>query len=113
MGRIAAMAEEEVEDLKLAVDEACSNVIRHAYGGDTAKRIVVQFRITRKGLEVIIEDSGPKADPAIIRGRDLDDVKPGGLGVHFIRRTFDRVEFDPKKQTGNRLRLIKYLKTTI
>lgn len=107
-GRMGNMAEDVIEDLKLAVDEACSNVIRHAYKGDTTKRIVVQFSIGPGGLEVILEDNGLKADPGVIRGRDLDDVKPGGLGVHFIRRTFDRVEFDPKKQTGNRLRLIKY-----
>ena len=111
MGRITGIKENEIEDLKLAVDEACSNVIRHAYKGDTTKRIVVQFRTGSGELEVIIEDSGVRADPEAIRGRDLDDVKPGGLGVHFIRRTFDRVEFDPKKQTGNRLRLTKYLKT--
>ncbi|MGC2062787.1 MAG: ATP-binding protein [Thermodesulfovibrionales bacterium] len=111
MGRITGIKEEEIEDLKLAVDEACSNVIRHAYKGDTTKRIVVQFKISPRGLEVIIEDSGLKANPELIRGRDLDDLKPGGLGVHFIRRTFDCVEFDPKKQTGNRLRLTKYLKT--
>jgi len=111
MGRITNVTEEEIEDLKLAVDEACSNVIRHAYKGDTTKRIVVQFKTGPGGLEVIIEDNGLKADPSVIRGRDLDDVKPGGLGVHFIRRTFDRVEFDPKKQLGNRLRLTKYLKT--
>lgn len=113
MGRIAGIADEEVEDLKLAVDEACSNVIKHAYKGDTTKRIVVQFRTIPGGLEVIIEDNGLKSDPAVIRGRDLDDVKPGGLGVHFIRRTFDRVEFDPGKLAGNRLRLTKYLKTTL
>ncbi len=107
-GRMGNLAEDVIEDLKLAVDEACSNVIRHAYRGDTTKRIVVQFSIGPGGLEVILEDNGLKADPAVIRGRDLDDVKPGGLGVHFIRRTFDCVEFDPKKQTGNRLRLIKY-----
>jgi anti-sigma regulatory factor (Ser/Thr protein kinase) len=107
MGKIAGIAEEEVEEIKLAVDEACSNVIKHAYKGDTTKRIVVQFRISRKGFEVVIDDSGLKADPAAVRGRDLDDLKPGGLGVHFIRRTFDIVEFDLRKQTGNRLRLIK------
>lgn len=111
MGRITNITEEEIEDLKLAVDEACSNVIKHAYKGDTTKRIVVQFRTGPGELEVIIEDNGLKADPAVIHGRDLEDVKPGGLGVHFIRRTFDRVEFDPKKQAGNRLRLTKYLKT--
>lgn len=109
MSRIAGITEAETEGLKLAVDEACSNVIRHAYQGDTTKRIVVQFKTGLRALEVVIEDTGLKADPELVRGRDLDDLKPGGLGVHFIRRTFDRVEFDPKKKSGNRLRLIKHL----
>lgn len=93
--------------IKLAVDEACSNVIKYAYHGDTAKEIIVKYGFSRKKISIIIEDRGEKADPAKIRGRDLDDVRPGGLGMHFIRRVFDRVEFDPKKVKGNRLLLTK------
>ena len=59
---------------------------------------------------MIIEDSGLKADVASIKGRDLDDIRPGGLGVHLIKRACDVVEFDEKKKKGNRLRLVKYLK---
>jgi len=109
-GRMSGFSDDTIEDIKLAVDEACANVIKHAYKGDTTKRIVVQFNMTRSGLKVVIEDSGLKADPAAVRGRDLEDLKPGGLGVHFIKRVFDSVEFDMRKKTGNRLRLIKHLK---
>ncbi|MBI5848944.1 MAG: ATP-binding protein [Nitrospirae bacterium] len=93
--------------IKLAVDEACSNVIKYAYHGDTSRRIVVKYGSSQKQISIIIEDSGEKADPEKIRGRDLDDVRPGGLGMHFIRRVFDRVEFDAKKVKGNRLLLVK------
>jgi len=93
--------------IKLAVDEACSNVIKYAYHGDTSKGIVVKYKFSQKKISIIIEDSGEKADPEKIRGRDLDDVRPGGLGMHFIRRVFDRVEFDAKKVKGNRLLLMK------
>ncbi len=93
--------------IKLAIDEACSNVIKYAYHGDTSKGIVVKYRFSQKKISIIIEDSGEKADPEKIRGRDLDDVRPGGLGMHFIRRVFDLVEFDPKKVKGNRLLLMK------
>lgn len=99
--------EETCGQIKLAVDEACSNVIRYAYHGDTSKEIVVKYGSSQKQISIIIEDSGEKADPEKIRGRDLDDVRPGGLGMHFIRRVFDRVEFDAKKVKGNRLRLMK------
>ncbi|MBI5075427.1 MAG: ATP-binding protein [Nitrospirae bacterium] len=93
--------------IKLAVDEACSNVIKYAYRGDTSRGIVVKYAFSRKKISIIIEDSGEKADTEKIRGRDLDDVRPGGLGMHFIRRVFDLVEFDPKKAKGNRLLLMK------
>ena len=104
------MADAETEDVKLAVDEACSNVIKHAYKGDTTNKIVVKFRESKKGFEVIIEDSGLKADPGCVKGRDLDDVRPGGLGIHLIKRAFDVFEFDENKKKGNRLRLIRHLK---
>ena len=93
--------------IKLAVDEACSNVIKYAYHGDTSKKIVVKYGSWQKQIIIIIEDSGEKADTEKIQGRDLDDVRPGGLGMHFIRRVFDLVEFDAKKVKGNRLLLMK------
>lgn len=93
--------------IKLAVDEACSNVIKYAYHGDTSREIIVKYGSSQNQITIIIEDSGEKADPEKIRGRDLEDVRPGGLGMHFIRRVFDQVEFDAKKVKGNRLLLVK------
>ena len=55
-------------------------------------------------------DSGEKVTPELLKGRDLDDVRPGVLGIHFIRRAFDVAAYDEKKKKGNRLRLVKYLK---
>lgn len=107
MADIYGMAERVREDVKLAVDEACSNVIKYAYKGDAGQKIVVKYFIT-KSFEVVIEDNGIKARPEYIEGRSLDDVRPGGLGVHFIKRTFDVFAFDPRKRNGNRLRLIKH-----
>jgi len=99
--------EETAGKIKLAVDEACSNVIKYAYHGDTSRVIVVKYGSSQKKISIIIEDSGEKADPEKIRGRELDDVRPGGLGMHFIKRVFDLVEFDAKKVKGNRLLLMK------
>jgi serine/threonine-protein kinase RsbW len=104
---ICGLDEETIGRIKLAVDEACSNVIKYAYHGDTSKGIVVRYVVTQKKISIIIEDNGEKADPEKIQGRDLDDVRPGGLGMHFIRRVFDLVEYDAKKVKGNRLLLIK------
>jgi len=104
---VCGLNEETSGQIKLAVDEACSNVIKYAYHGDTSKKIVVKYGTWQKRIIIIVEDSGEKADPEKIQGRDLDDVRPGGLGMHFIRRVFDRVEFDAKKVKGNRLLLMK------
>lgn len=109
IGKVYNVPETDIEHIKLAVDEACSNVIKYAYRGDTTRKILIKFRIRRKGFEVVIEDSGVKAQPELIEGRSLSDVRPGGLGVHLIRRAFDVVAFDDRKKKGNRLVMVKYL----
>ena len=110
MGQLCEIDETTIEDIKLAVDEACTNVIKHAYKGDTSKKINIEYVISKKGIKVIIEDNGIKAQKDLIRGRSLDDIRPGGLGIHFIKRVFDIFEFDEKKKNGNRLILIKHVK---
>jgi anti-sigma regulatory factor (Ser/Thr protein kinase) len=110
MGELCGLSESGIADVKLAVDEACSNVIKHAYGGDTRQSILVRYRKTQRGFEVLIEDQGVKAHPESIEGRDLDDVRPGGLGVHLIKRAFDIFQFDRSKRKGNRLRLVRLRK---
>ena len=109
MGKLCGMDEPVIEDVKLAVDEACSNVIKHAYKGNASKKIVVKYRAMQDRFEVIIEDSGMKGRMELMKGRRLDDIRPGGLGIHFIRRVFDVFKFDEKKRSGNRLILIKYI----
>jgi len=107
MAQIYEITEPLTEDMKLAVDEACANVIKHAYKGDRTKKIVLKYMITKKSFNVIIEDSGIKAQTDLIKGRSLDDIRPGGLGIHFIKRVFDVFQFDETKKKGNRLILIK------
>jgi serine/threonine-protein kinase RsbW len=99
-----------IKHMEHAVDEACSNVIKHAYAGNPNKKIGITLSVSPTAFEVIIEDSGAKADVASVKGRRLDDIRPGGLGVHLIKRACDIVEFDERKKKGNRLRLVKYLK---
>lgn len=110
MGQMHGLGVETVEQIRLAVDEACANVIKYAYGGNADKQIVVRYHVAPERFEVVIEDSGIKADPGAVMGRKLEDVRPGGLGIHFIKRCFDVFEFDARKKIGNRLRLVRYLK---
>ena len=110
IGEIYGINETIVNDLKLAVDEACTNIIRHAYKGDTTKKIILKYKLSPIQITVILEDNGIKADINKLKGRNLDDIKPGGLGIHFIKRVFDVFMLDEKKKKGNRLILIKHLK---
>lgn len=97
-------------DVVLAVDEACQNIIRHAYCGDPG---VIQMRVTREGdeIEVRLRDYAEKSDPACLeQGRALDELRPGGLGTHFIRELMDRAEFiEPPDGRGNLLRMRRRL----
>jgi serine/threonine-protein kinase RsbW len=113
IGQLYEVEEATIEEMKLAVDEACTNVIKHAYHGDTSQKIVLKYKVSRTSFKVILEDSGVKARRYLIKGRNLDDVRPGGLGVHFIKKVFDVFEFDEKKKKGNRLTLIKYMRIKI
>ncbi len=102
--------EGEGRDIVIAVDEACQNVIRHAYGGSPDGEITLE--ICRQGDELIllIRDFAETIDVTKVKPRDLDDLKPGGLGTHFIREVMDDVQFmPPPKEGGNLLRMTKRL----
>jgi sigma-B regulation protein RsbU (phosphoserine phosphatase) len=95
-------------DIVIAVDEACQNIIRHAYAGQADGQVVLECRHVGDDLEVLLHDFARPVDPATIKPRDLDDVRPGGLGVHFIRTVMDTVDFQPSPTgLGNRLRMTK------
>lgn len=99
-----------------SVDEALANVMRHAYGGRAGLPIEVfckkvQSKGTegkQEGLEIVLQDKGAPPDPKKFKSRPLDEIRPGGLGLHFIRESMDVVEFRRKKGK-NQLRLVKYL----
>ena len=119
LGQLAAtlgFSDPECRAVVLAVDEAMTNIIRHAYRGDAEQPIEASFRrIHAQGdgksgdaLEIVLEDRGVTVNPKKLCGRALEDVKPGGLGLHFIRQSMDTVEFSRRKGR-NQLRLVKIL----
>ena len=102
--------EHEIGQIALAVDEALANVIRHGYESSADGMIWMQCRIIdseNPTLQVVIEDEGRQVDGDQIQGRDLDDLKPGGLGVHIIREVMDKCEFETRAQKGMKLTLEK------
>ena len=99
-----------------SVDEALTNVIRHAYGGREGLPIELNCRrlwtggdpAVPYGVEIVIKDCGVAANPQKLRGRSLEEIRPGGLGLHFMRQSMDIVEFS-RKNGKNLLRMVKYL----
>ncbi len=103
----ASFDEQVTFNLMLAVNEACANIIRHAYGGDTTQDIILSATVSPDAIEFRLRDYGRQADPACMKSRDLDDVRPGGLGCFLIRQTFDEVDYNTRFSTGTELRLLK------
>jgi len=93
------------ELMVLALDEACTNVIRHAYAHER-KPVRLEMTALRRLVRFVLRDYGRSCDPAKIKSRALEDIRPGGLGVHIIKQAFDSVTYLPQPK-GTRLILEK------
>lgn len=97
-----------VHDVVIAVDEACQNVIRHGYGGDGPGEIIVEVHRVDDSLVFNVIDFADPVDPETVRPRDLEDLRPGGLGTHFISECMDHWCFTtPPPGAGNCLTMTK------
>ena len=103
----ASFGENEVSQLVLAVDEACSNIIKHAQKWFQRRgTIQVEIRDSRRSVELRVKNFCREKDVENIRPRDLDDIRPGGLGTHFIAEIMDRMEIVPDSDGGKRMELV-------
>jgi len=100
--------QQDTDRVVLAVDEACTNVIRHAYEGLDQERIVITLNVSDECLEILVRDFGTPADPETFQPRDLSDIRPGGLGIHFMRRAMDKIEYTAPEGGGMLLKMTKY-----
>ncbi|MCW9032578.1 MAG: SpoIIE family protein phosphatase [Rhodospirillales bacterium] len=98
------------QDVVIAVDEACQNIIRHAYGGGVGD-VILSIRRSNGDIVLKLRDFAPTVDRTKIKPRALDDIRPGGLGTHFINEVMDRVRYlpPPEGETGNILRMMKQI----
>lgn len=107
----AGLDPRDVHEVELAVDEACSNIITHAYGGEGRGDIEVSYRIEGDGVTVILRDCGAPFDPDRVPRPDLQvplqERNGGGLGLHFIRGLMDEVRFEFTPDSGNVLTMVK------
>lgn len=107
---------EAVYQVQLAVDEAFTNIIEHAYGGECLEDIEYTTQITNQGLVITLKDCGVPFNPDAVPAPDLESSlekrQIGGLGLFFIRNLMDEVEFiflpASNHQPGcNLLRMVK------
>ena len=107
----AGLNPKAVYAVQMAVDEACTNIIEHAYGGEDRGPIVCTCRVHGDTLTVVLSDYGCPFDLSSIPRPDLcgdlDERSAGGLGVFFMRELMDQVCFESRPGSGNTLTLIK------
>jgi anti-sigma regulatory factor (Ser/Thr protein kinase) len=109
IGELVGFSPSEANRLRLAVDEACTNIMKYSYEGDTKGKIDLTFNLLSDRLEIVLSDYGKKLDPSTMKPRDLNDLKPGGLGLHLISTVMDRVEYSLPTEKGNKTLLVKYI----
>ena len=101
-------SEKERTLMVLGVDEACTNIIRHAYELQDDKPIALSLEVKRDCVCLRLRDYGRQKAPEEMRGRSHDRIQPGGLGLHLIRSAFDKVDYILKPK-GTELVLTKKL----
>lgn len=105
---------EAIYQVQLAVDEAFTNVVEHAYGGECDKEIFCTCQILDNGLSITLRDCGESFDPTIVPDPDLEaeleERQIGGLGLFFIKQLMDEVEFAFTSENGQKCNLLKMVK---
>jgi serine/threonine-protein kinase RsbW len=114
IGRVRELSEEVIADLKLALTEAASNSVRHAYAGDGVGNVDIAYELLPDRLVIEVTDEGGGFDAARTRNSpgDLSEggLGEGGLGIAIIRAIADAVEFGAQPNgKGSRLRFEKAL----
>ena len=109
--RDADLADEAIEQFKIAVDEACTNVIKHAYKGDDTQQIDLAVIVEDDRVTVRIRDAGRSFQQEFYTSPDIFELaesrRAGGFGVHIMRSLMDRVEYSSSGNT-NEVRLTKF-----
>jgi len=106
-------SDKDVGKIELACDEACTNVIKHAYNSKNGKnRLDVLVRVNFDKLTLVVTDHGKGFDPKAVQMPDmkeyLAELKVGGLGVYLIRTLMDEVDYDINPGVKNQVKMVKY-----
>ena len=108
----AGLDDAAVYQVEMAVDEACSNIIEHAYNGEGKGKIDCTCRCETDRLVIVLTDAGKSFDPEQVQLPDLqaplENRESHGLGLFFIREWMDKVDYQARSGGGNLLTLVKY-----
>jgi len=120
--KLSGLKESAIFHIELACDEACTNIIEHGYDGEGQENIIVRWEKENDRFVITIRDNGRPFNPNIVpeppKPLALDDpnfseeeivnsLKIGGLGIHFMRKLMDDVQFSFDEKSGNTLVMIK------
>ena len=106
---ISQISEQDSQMITLAIDEACSNIIKHGYKNNYNQKIDITVDLKTELLTITIIDEGIKFNIHSIEPRDVSKIRPGGLGIHIIKQVMDSVEYRQTSDGLNKVTLIKKL----
>ena len=109
IARVRPLSDETLSDLKLALTEACTNSVRHAYSEGRSGTVEIIYQLEPDRLIVEVTDDGQGFEASLIEGDGNGDLSEGGLGIAIIRAVADEVEIDERESGGSRLRFVKFL----
>jgi serine/threonine-protein kinase RsbW len=105
---VRPVSDETLHDLKLALTEACTNSVKHAYHNEARGSVDIVYELRPDRLEVEVEDAGTGFELGRADG-DGEELEEGGLGIAIIRALTDEVEIAEREGGGSRLRFVKRL----
>ncbi len=106
------MSEKDISEIRLAVDEAYTNIIKHAYKNTPAKPVQIKLGFDNSQIWISLTDEGESFDPSSYNEPDLmkriKNKQRGGMGVYLIRKLMDNVQYNRKGQV-NEIKMVKHL----
>ena len=116
IGLQSGMGDMDVARLELAVDEACANVMEHAYDADDTKEVSIRAIVDDASVQIEVIDSGKGFDPAAVEQLKLEELvsakRTGGLGMRLMKSFMDEVHYEMKTGVKNELKMVKWLHKT-
>ena len=98
---------EEIEDIKVAVAEACTNAIQHSCNG--INEFYVDFEVASDRLAITVKDNGKGINEKDVKEPNLGELNEGGLGIFIIKSLMDEVSFSCELETGTEIKMVKFL----